>query len=71
MYLHLVEEDDARLLGPRQLEQLAHHARALAHVLLHQLRADHLAEHNIYYNAMLFSGLAEHTIFVFLHYIVR
>jgi len=36
----LVEEDEAGLLGARHLEQLAHHARALAHVLLHQLGAD-------------------------------
>ena len=37
---HLVEEDEAGLLGAGHLEQLAHHAGALAHVLLHQLAAD-------------------------------
>lgn len=37
--VHLVEEYDARLLGARHLEELAHHARALAHVLLDQLAA--------------------------------
>merc|ERR1719327_2424332 len=36
----LVDEDDARLLRAGHLEELAHHARALAHVLLHQLAAD-------------------------------
>lgn len=36
----LIEEDQARLLGARHFEQLAHHPGALAHVLLHQLRAD-------------------------------
>mmetsp|Transcript_5780 Transcript_5780/g.18390 ORF Transcript_5780/g.18390 Transcript_5780/m.18390 type:complete len:251 (+) Transcript_5780:1044-1796(+) len=42
--IHLVKEDDARLLGPRHLKQLPHHARALADVLLHQLRTDHTDE---------------------------
>lgn len=42
--VHLVEEDDARLLGARELEQLAHHPRALADVLLHELGADHADE---------------------------
>lgn len=36
----LVEEDDARLLRPGHGEQLPHHARALAHVLLHELGSD-------------------------------
>ena len=36
--VNLIEEDEASLLGARHLEHLAHHARALAHVFLHQLR---------------------------------
>lgn len=36
---HLIEEDDARLFGAGHLEELTHHARALAHVLLDQLTA--------------------------------
>ena len=36
----LVEEDNARLFAARHLEQLADHARALAHVLLDELGAD-------------------------------
>ena len=35
--VHLIEEDDAGLLGARHLEQVAHHARTLAHILLHEL----------------------------------
>mmetsp|Transcript_22292 Transcript_22292/g.53383 ORF Transcript_22292/g.53383 Transcript_22292/m.53383 type:complete len:281 (-) Transcript_22292:263-1105(-) len=38
--VHLVDEDDARLLRARHLEELTHHARPLAHVLLHELAAD-------------------------------
>jgi hypothetical protein len=38
--IDLVEEDDARLLPPRHLEKLSHHPRALADILLDELRAD-------------------------------
>ena len=37
---YLIDEDDARLLRARHLEELTHHARALSDVLLHELRAD-------------------------------
>jgi len=36
----LVEEDDAGLLAAGHLKELAHHARALADILLDELRAD-------------------------------
>ena len=38
--VHLVEEDDARLLLSRHLEQLSHHPRTFAHVLLNELGTD-------------------------------
>mmetsp|Transcript_18451 Transcript_18451/g.46679 ORF Transcript_18451/g.46679 Transcript_18451/m.46679 type:complete len:312 (-) Transcript_18451:612-1547(-) len=38
--VHLVHEDDGGRVLPRHDEQLAHHARPLANVLLHQLAAD-------------------------------
>ena len=34
-----VKEDETGLLGTRHLKQLPHHPRALAHVLLNELRA--------------------------------
>lgn len=36
----LVEEDDARLLAARHLEELADHPRTLTNILLHELGAD-------------------------------
>jgi hypothetical protein len=42
--IDLVEKDQTGLLGARHLEQLADHAGPLAHVLLHQLGADHADE---------------------------
>ena len=38
--INLIKEDDAGLLGAGHLEQLAHHAGALPHILLHQLAAN-------------------------------
>mmetsp|Transcript_60436 Transcript_60436/g.143179 ORF Transcript_60436/g.143179 Transcript_60436/m.143179 type:complete len:477 (-) Transcript_60436:8-1438(-) len=45
--VNLVEEDDAGLLGPSHLEQLAHHPRSLPHILLHQLTANDADEAGI------------------------
>mmetsp|Transcript_15564 Transcript_15564/g.31243 ORF Transcript_15564/g.31243 Transcript_15564/m.31243 type:complete len:314 (+) Transcript_15564:66-1007(+) len=45
--IDLIDEDDARLLAPRHLEELAHHARALADVLLDKLGADDANEASI------------------------
>ena len=45
--VHLIEEDDAGLLGARHLEQVAHHACPLAHILLHELRTDDADEAGI------------------------
>mmetsp|Transcript_15507 Transcript_15507/g.44094 ORF Transcript_15507/g.44094 Transcript_15507/m.44094 type:complete len:360 (-) Transcript_15507:226-1305(-) len=42
--VHLVEENDARLLRPRHLKQLTHHPRTLSDVFLNQLTSDHTDE---------------------------
>eukprot|EP00760_Papus_ankaliazontas_P001924 PhM_4_TR10737/c0_g1_i1/m.81868 len=45
--INLVEEDDTRLPGPGHLEQLAHHARPLTNVFLHQLGANDADERGV------------------------
>ena len=39
-----IEENDAGLFGSRHLEQLTHHSRPFAYVLLNQLGTDHANE---------------------------